>query len=271
MSSASKSGNLDGEVALVTGGGSGIGRACAQALAAAGSAVVITDINEEAALKTAKEITDEGHACLSYYHDVSEEKDWKRVVDDVSVQLAPVSILVNNAALKASVVPKDRSILDLDMETWDRVLKVNLYGPMLGSRAVLPAMIDRGHGSIIMISSVASMYCAPRSATAYTAAKSGLNGLMRSIAVSYGTSGIRCNAIAPGVIVVDESSAAQQRFRESMNGITARVGKGADIAGCVVFLASEAGEFINGQLLPVDGGWTAHLPGHVDRAPKKDA
>lgn len=268
MSNLGKSGSLEGEVAIVTGAGSGIGRACAEVLARAGSTVVATDINEELVVAAAKEIAAAGLSCVAYAHDVSQEGDWQSIVDDVQKRLGPVGILVNNAGYKASVAPKDRGLLDLDLETWDRMMKVNLYGPMLGSRAVLPSMIDRGHGSIIMISSVSSMYCHPRMATAYTASKAGLNGLVRSIATSYGTMGVRCNGIAPGTIIVDETSEAQKGFRESVEGLIARVGRPSDIAGCVAYLASESAEFINGQILIVDGGWVAHLPGQSPNARK---
>lgn len=249
------------DVTLVTGAGAGIGRACATALAQTGVVVAVTDINETGAKETHDLIAANGGTSSFYKLDVSDESEWDRVVSEVERKHGPVSTLVNNAGFKASLSPNDRGLVDLDLPTWDRMMSVNLRGPMLGSRRVLPAMLKAGRGSIIMFSSVAALRFPPGYGTAYSSSKAGLLGLMRSIAVTYGARGIRCNTIAPGVIVVDDASLAQREFDSSTTRLTGRVGRPNDIAGAVVFLASDAASFVNGDTLIVDGGLTGHLPG----------
>jgi NAD(P)-dependent dehydrogenase (short-subunit alcohol dehydrogenase family) len=244
------------QVALVTGAGAGIGRACALALARTGAVVAVTDISEDGAKETHELVVAEGGASAAYRLDVSDEDDWDRVVSEVDRTVGPILTLVNNAGYKASLSPNDRGLLDLD-----RMMRVNLTGPMLGSRRVLPAMLAAGRGSIIMFSSVTALASPPNHATAYSSSKAGLLSLMRSIAVSYGPAGIRCNAIAPGVTVVDEASVAQREFYSSTTSMTGRVGRPNDMASAVLFLASDGASFVNGQTLVVDGGLTAHLPG----------
>jgi NAD(P)-dependent dehydrogenase (short-subunit alcohol dehydrogenase family) len=249
------------DIAIVTGAGSGIGRACAQSLASAGLHVIITGRSATALEATHLAIEQSGGKSSFCQLDVTRADAWISVVKDVSQRYGPVSTLVNNAALKASLVPDDRGILDLSMETFDRMIEVNLRGPVLGIRTVLPAMLDRGSGSIINISSAVSIAAVPFLSTAYGCAKAGLNSLTRSVAVTYGTSGIRCNTVAPGVIVVDDEKDAQREFEQSTVGLTGRAGRPSDIGAMVGFLASDAARFINGQVITVDGGLTTHMPG----------
>jgi NAD(P)-dependent dehydrogenase (short-subunit alcohol dehydrogenase family) len=239
------------EVALVTGAGSGIGRACALALAQVGTVVAVTDVDAAGAKETHDLIAADGGASHFYRLDVTEEKDWDGVVREVEQRHGAVSVLVNNAGYKASQAPGDQGLVDLDLPTWDRMMSVNLRGPMLGSRRVLPSMLDAGHGTIIMLSSITALACPPSHGTAYTTTKTALLGLTRSIAVSYGPRGVRCNAVAPGIIAMDEAST---------DGFTGQ-GRPADIANAVVFLASEAASFVNGHTLIVDGGLLATTPG----------
>jgi NAD(P)-dependent dehydrogenase (short-subunit alcohol dehydrogenase family) len=249
------------DVTLVTGAGAGIGRACACALAQTGVLVVVTDISEAAAKETHDMIAADGGASTFYKLDVSGEDEWNRVLSDVEHKHGPVSILVNNAGYKASLSPNDRGLVDLDLPTWDQMMSINLRGPMIGSRRVLPAMLEAGRGSIIMFSSVTALVSPPNHGTAYSSSKAGLLSLMRSIAVTYGARGIRCNAIAPGVTVVDDTSLAQREFDTSTTKLTGRAARPTDMADAVVFLASEGASFINGHTLIVDGGLTAHMPG----------
>jgi NAD(P)-dependent dehydrogenase (short-subunit alcohol dehydrogenase family) len=250
-----------GDVAIVTGAGSGIGRGCARSLARAGMQVIVTGRNLTTIEETHVAIEKSGGKSAFYELDVTREEAWTGVVNDVSERYGPISTLVNNAALKASLVPDDRGILDLSMSTFDRMIQVNLRGPVLGIRTVLPAMLDRAAGSIINISSTVSIAAVPFLSTAYGCAKAALNSLTRSIAVTYGTSGVRCNTVAPGVVVVDEDGDAQRDFEQSTTGLTGRVGRPPDVGALVAFLASDAAGFINGQLITVDGGLTAHLAG----------
>jgi NAD(P)-dependent dehydrogenase (short-subunit alcohol dehydrogenase family) len=248
-------------VAIVTGAGHGIGRGCAMALAESGVHVIVTDINVVTAQETHDGIAAAGGASAVYHLDVTDEAEWASVVNDVARQYGPVTTLVNNAALKASLVADDRGPLDLSLDTFDRMLAINLRGPLLGARAVLPTLLERKRGSIVNISSVGSLLAAPYLATAYRCSKAGVNALTRAIAVTYGPKGIRCNAVAPGVIMVDETAVAQQEFEDSTTETTGRAGRPQDIGAVVAFLASDAAAYVNGQILCVDGGLTARLPG----------
>jgi NAD(P)-dependent dehydrogenase (short-subunit alcohol dehydrogenase family) len=253
-------------VALVTGAGAGIGRGCAHALASAGAHVVVTDINAETAESVHAEIAGAGGKSTPFHLDVTDETEWVAVVSEVAGKYGPISTLLNNAALKASLVPDDRAALDTNLQTFDRMIAINLRGPFLGIRTVLPGMLDRGAGSIINISSIVSMFAVSSLGMAYGCAKAGINALTKQTAVTYGPLGVRCNAIAPGVIIVDESAVAQQQFRESTAGMTARSGRPHDIGAAVCFLASDGAEYVNGQVLAVDGGLTSRQPGLASAA-----
>jgi NAD(P)-dependent dehydrogenase (short-subunit alcohol dehydrogenase family) len=252
--------SLSGQVALVTGAGSGIGRGCALGLAAAGATVAVTDLNPDTARHTHALIAERGGLSAAYPLDVVEDGAWEAVLKDVRATFGPVTVLVNNAALKASVAG-DGGLLDTAVPVWDRVFAANLRGPMLGARRVLPDMLRAGTGSIIMMTSTSALRSVSGFATAYSSAKAGMIGLTRMIAATYGTQGVRCNAIAPGVIMVGDDTASQEAFRQFSGGLTQRPGRPADIASTTVFLAGEAGEYINGQVLVVDGGLTTHMPG----------
>jgi NAD(P)-dependent dehydrogenase (short-subunit alcohol dehydrogenase family) len=251
------SASLQGRVALVTGAGAGIGRGTAVALAEAGATVVATDINKASCEETADLIRGQDGRSVAYQLDVTDDDAWEAVLNEVRQFHAPVSILVNNAGVKPSDAG-DGGLLDTPISTWDHIVSVDLRGPMLGARRVLPDMLEAGTGSIIMLASTVALHSVAGLATAYSSAKAGLCGLTRSIATTYGTRGVRCNAIAPGVIMVSEN---QERFRESIGALTERPGRPADVAAAVVFLASDGGQFVNGQVLVIDGGQTAHLPG----------
>jgi NAD(P)-dependent dehydrogenase (short-subunit alcohol dehydrogenase family) len=247
-----------GTIALITGAGAGIGRGCAIALAAAGATVVVTDINSAGVAETTALIKQNGGQAYSYSLNITDAGQWNEVVTDVNAQYGPITVLVNNAALKSSLAPGDVGLVELNIDTWDRMFEVNVRGPMLGSRRVLPGMLAQGHGSIIMISSLSAFLATPNACTAYSPTKAAVDALMRSIAVTYGREGIRCNSIAPGVTIVDDSP-AQQRREERMKGVLGRTGRPADIGGAVAFLASRSSEYVNGQVLAVDGGLSVRM------------
>ncbi|WP_379618010.1 SDR family NAD(P)-dependent oxidoreductase [Pseudonocardia sp. GCM10023141] len=251
---------LRGRIALVTGGGSGIGRGCAESLAACGAIVVATDINLGSVRQTAEIIRTAGGISEAYALDVADDAAWESVLATVRDRFGAVTVLVNNAALKASIA-NDGGLLDTTLDVWDRILATNLRGPMLGTRRVLPGMIEARSGSVIMMTSTAALHSVAGFATAYSSAKAGMIGLTRSIAATYGPQGVRCNAIAPGVIMVGDDTASQESFRQSSGAFIERPGRPADIAASVAFLASDAGSYINGQVLTIDGGLTAHMPG----------
>jgi NAD(P)-dependent dehydrogenase (short-subunit alcohol dehydrogenase family) len=252
-------GSLTERTVMVTGGGGGIGCATSLALARAGATVVVADIDLIAGERTADLIGQQGGSAVPVELDVTDERAWLSVVAQITRQCGPVTGLVNNAAIKASRLG-DAGLLDTDAATWDRILNVNLRGPMLGSRAVLPGMLEAGGGSIVMISATCAFRGVASFATAYSSAKAGMNGLMIAIATTYGGLGVRCNSVAPGLIVV-ESSPSQDAHIEQTAGLLYRLGRTSDIASLVVLLTSDEGSYINGQVITVDGGLTTHTAG----------
>ncbi len=251
--------SLEGIVAVVTGAGAGIGRGCALALAEAGAVVAVTDVNGKTAEETHELIKAAGLMSAPYTLDVTDDAAWGEVMARLRKEHGSIRVLVNNAALKGSAVG-DGGLLVTSISAWDNIMATNLRGPMLGSRNVLPDMIAAGSGSIIMMTSASALRAVPNFATAYSSAKAGMIGLTQCLAVSYGTKGVRCNAIAPGVIMMVSESASQEAFSRSSSGLLQRTGVPADVANLVVFLASDKGSYVNGQTITVDGGLTTHMP-----------
>lgn len=249
---------MSSDVALVTGSGAGIGRACALALAQAGFRVIANDRVSAGCEETVRIIERAGGIAEPAVFDVTDAAAWADVVETVGV---PITVLINNAALKASNEPGDGALLDLDIGCWDRMVAVNLSGPMLGSRAVLPGMLAAGKGSIVMISSISAIRSVPGLATAYTATKAGLLGLMRTIASTYGAAGIRSNALAPGMVLTEAADDQVQNTSLRGQGLIGRDGTPEDIGAVVRFLASDESRFVNGQTLVVDGGISVQLAG----------
>jgi NAD(P)-dependent dehydrogenase (short-subunit alcohol dehydrogenase family) len=249
-------------VALVTGAGSGIGAASAKALAFAGATVAVTDINVDRAGEVAAAICATGGHARAWPLDVSSELAWHEVVGSVVERYGPVTVLHSNAALTASeVTAADRGVTELDIELFDRVLAVNLRGAVLACKHVIPGMLAAGGGSIILTSSVkGSTGSAYR--TAYSVSKGGLDTLTKVVATGYGKRGIRCNAVAPGIVSTEAIIllSADQRAALREAHLTPDIGRPEDIANAVVFLASDESAFITGQIIAVDGGLAAHIP-----------
>jgi NAD(P)-dependent dehydrogenase (short-subunit alcohol dehydrogenase family) len=176
----------------------------------------------------------------------------------VSSDLGPVTCFHGNAALTTPAsMERDRGILDVDLSLYDKILDVNLRGNVLGCRALLPMMLELGGGSIMLTSSVSALMSAGR--TAYSTSKAGLHGLIRSIAVSYGRQGVRCNGILPGFVRtegMDANVPEEQLARLAGATSLGRLGEPDEIAEVAVFLASDASSYITGQLIVVDGGRT---------------
>lgn len=254
---------LSGRVALVTGGASGIGLATCTALCAAGAAVVVADLNGEGARAAAKDLEAAGHRAVGVAADVGDEASIAAMVEVAVSTFGGLDILHNNAAdSDPALMSRDLAVAEMDIEVWDRSMRVNLRGPMLGCKHAIPHMIARGGGAIVNTSS-ASGLTGDLARSAYAASKAGLRSLTESVAVQYGKQGIRANAIAPGVIATPALEAnvpAEQVAVYASNTLTPRLGSPEDIAAAVVFLASDAAGFITGQMLSVDGGLLAHHP-----------
>jgi NAD(P)-dependent dehydrogenase (short-subunit alcohol dehydrogenase family) len=254
---------LEGHTALVTGAGSGIGAASAAALARAGASVAVTDIDAESAETVAKQITAAGGTASAYRLDVGDEAAWATCVAAVTEMYGTVTVLHSNAApTSREFMSRDLDIASMDLGLWRRVIDVALTGGMLACKHTLPGMLDAGGGAIVMTSSVKGVTgSAYRSA--YNSAKGGLDALVRTVATGYGKKGVRCNAIAPGIVETPglRETVPPARMRELEDAhMLPYLGTSDDIAEAVLFLASDASRFVTGQVMIVDGGLTAHAP-----------
>lgn len=253
-------GRVRERIALVTGAGSGIGAASSVALAAEGATVIVTDIREDAAHAVAEQIVADGGRATSWALDVASEDDWRTAAQRARADLGLITILHSNAALTSrDAYLGDLGVVDLSMDLFDAVIAVNLKGAVLGCKHVIPGMIDGGGGSVILTSSVkASTGSAYR--TAYSVSKGGIESLTRVVATGYGKYGVRCNAVAPGIVVTDATAALPDEQLRALRAahLTPELGTASDIANAVVYLASDAAKFVTGQVLCVDGGLAAH-------------
>ena len=260
-----------GKVAIVTGAGSGIGAATARLLASEGAAVTVADIREDAAETVAATIALDGGVARAMRVDVAEPTEVEAMVRTTVAAFGGLDVLHNNAAaIDLNMI--DQDVVTMDLATWDRVLAVNLTGPMLGCRFAIPAMLERGGGSIVSTASAAAFY-GSESMAAYGTSKAGVVALTRYVATAYGDRGIRCNAVAPGVVVSREAQEAlggpmgERLRRYTTSHLTGRLGYPEEIAIAVAFLASDDSAFVTGEVLRVDGGFTAHAPTYAtDRA-----
>jgi NAD(P)-dependent dehydrogenase (short-subunit alcohol dehydrogenase family) len=254
---------LADEVAIVTGGGRGIGRAIARRFAAEGASVVIAARTESQLASVAKEIEDAGGQVAWVAADVTSEKDAERIVRTAREKFGHVNILVNNAGIYGPVKP----IEEISAAEWDSVIAVHLRGAFLMTRAALPELYLHGSGAILNISSVAARAAFPWGA-AYATVKTGLLGLTRTAAAEGARRGVRANAICPGPVAETEMSQELGRklaertgrdggemFKEFLNGILQGRPQTADeIAAVAAFLVSDQSSAITGQALSVDGG-----------------
>ena len=243
---------LDGSIALVTGGASGIGAATARRLAAEGARVAVADINLEGAREIAGEL--DGLACVV---DVADAASVREGVAFVERELGPVEVLVNNAG-----TDRFAFFVNTDEQLWDTVLGVNLRGVIAVTHAVLPGMQERRAGAIVNVASEAGRVGSQGSAV-YSAAKAGVIGFTKAIAREAARYRVRCNAVAPGPIETPLLNAAPamlgelgERLKQGMVGATVlgRIGEPEEVADAIAFLASEQSSYVTGQTLNVSGG-----------------
>ena len=241
---------LDGKVAIITGSASGMGLEEAQLFAREGAKVVIADVNAEAGEKVASDIKAEGGEATFIEVNMRDGASVQALVDKTIETYGSLDIVVNNAG----IFDKYASILDTSEEQWDLILDVNLKGIYLMAKAAIPGMIERGGGTFVNIASVAGLVAA-KGGAAYTASKHGVIGLTKHMVSEYAKDGIRTNAIAPGTIVTPLIKDVVANIPTDPVPMR-RFGQPSEVAELAVFLASEEAQFMNGAIIPIDGGFT---------------
>ncbi len=252
-------GRLEGKVSLITGAGSGIGQAMAVLFAREGSKVAVADIAAEGGQETVRRIRDEGGEAEFFQVDVSSAAQVRRMVEAVIARFGRIDILCNNAGIGVAA-----TVVDTTEEDWDRVIDVDLKGVFLGCKYVIPHMLRQGGGVIVNTASVAGMVGVLNRA-AYCAAKAGVIGLTKSIAVDFVTKGIRANCVCPGTvespwiekILAQQPDPVAERQRMIERQPMGRMGKPEEIAAAALYLASDEAAFVTGTELVIDGGLTA--------------
>ena len=247
---------LADKVTIITGAGGGMGRVAARIFAGHGAKVVVAEYSEAAGQETVDLITAEGGQATFVRVDVSAEADAKAMVDHAVTTYGRLDVLYNNAG----VMPEaDRSVVDTDVATWDRVMAVNVRGVFLGCKYAIPAMVEQGSGSIINVASFVALVGCTVPQDAYTASKGAILSLTRSLAVQFGPKGVRSNAICPGPVetpmlmdwLVKDEAAKQVRLARNPTG---RFGKPEEVVNMAIYLASDESRWTNGASLVVDGG-----------------
>lgn len=242
-------GRLSGKVAIITGGASGIGKQMSHLFVAEGATVIAADINE-----TALQAVSEHEQIQGIKLDVSNEDDWKELVEQVEAEYGRIDILINNAG-----VTSEKPIEEIDYEDWELLSKINGFGAMLGLKHVGAAMVKNKQGSIVNLSSVTAQV--GMGLNSYSASKGSVRAISKAAATEYGRNGVRVNAVFPGVIETPmtanlESSAEQL---QQINALTplGRLGKPEEVANAILFLASDEASYITGAELAIDGGYSA--------------
>lgn len=247
---------LADKVCVITGAGSGMGRVAAAMFAGEGARVVVADANETAADQTVAAVTGAGGQAIAVRADVSQEADARGMIEAAVATFGRIDVLYNNAGIMPEA---DHSVIDTDVETWDRVMAVNVRGVFLGCKHAIPHMAAQGSGSIINIASFVALLGCSVPQDAYTASKGALLSLTRSLAVQFGPKGVRTNAICPGPVetpllmdwLLKDEAARQLRLARNPTG---RFGKPEEVVNMALYLASDESRWTNGASLVVDGG-----------------
>jgi NAD(P)-dependent dehydrogenase (short-subunit alcohol dehydrogenase family) len=252
---------LDNKVAVVTGAGSGMGKAIAKLFAEEGAKVVLADVSAEPLNEVVAQIKEAGGSAIGVVSDVAKEADVQNMIDTAVEEFGCLDILINNAG----IMDKMTALADMTDELWERVFAVNVSGPMRAIRKALPIMIQQGHGVIVNTASIGGLF-GSRAGAAYTASKHALVGLTKNVGYQYAKLGIRCNAIAPGGVEtnimadspnLDMTALGVQQAMAGMN-VNPRMGQPMEIARIALFLASDDSSFVNGTIVTADAGWTAY-------------
>jgi NAD(P)-dependent dehydrogenase (short-subunit alcohol dehydrogenase family) len=258
-------GRLDGRVAMITGAGSGMGRAAARLFAAEGARVLIAEVNPETGPEVEREVRDAGGTATFVACDVSRAEQVRAAVEAATSEFGALHVLYNNAGLwfpaRGNYRPgiTDAPAPLLEENIWERTIDVNLKGTYLCCKYGIPALREAGGGAIINVSSIAALRVGRGASDAYTAAKGGIMTMTRTLAVEHAQYGVRCNCIFPGAIktpLVGELTPEQERATEA-NIPLGRWGQPEDVAKMALFLASDDSSWITGQFFVVDGGFTA--------------
>ena len=246
--------DFSGKVALVTGGGSGIGRATAEAFAGAGASVVVADLHANALDGTVRAIKDSGGEGTGVVTDVTSAVDVERMVACAVDTYGGLDVAFNNAGIEAKPLP----VAEVSEEEWDRVQSVNTKGVWLSMKYEIPAMLARGGGAIVNASSILGLY-GSANGSLYSSTKHAVAGLTRSAALDYATAGIRVNATSPGMIetpMMERTAVNMAVPPEAFHAMhpIGRTGQASEIADAVLWLCSDAASFVTGHVLTFDGG-----------------
>ena len=242
-------------VALVTGAGSGIGRAIALGLAAEGARVVVSDLDEAGGAETVAAIEKSGGTAIFVRADVSKPEEGEALVGSAVKELGALHVAVNNAGIGGPTAPTG----DYPIDGWDRVIAINLSGVFYGMRHQIPALLDSGGGSIVNVASILGQVGFP-SSSAYVAAKHGVVGLTRSAALEYAARGVRVNAVGPAFIntpLIEKNMTPEARAGLVAKHPIGRLGESEEVAELVVWLSSEKASFVTGSYYAIDGGYLA--------------
>ncbi|MET4783505.1 glucose 1-dehydrogenase [Glaciihabitans sp. UYNi722] len=253
-------GRLSDRVAIITGAGHGIGKVYARRFVAEGASVVLADIDGSSVEEGAEELRKKGFQAIGVQVDVRDQGSMNAMADAATSAFGKITVLINNAALFATVPMSRSPFNEIEVEEWDRMMAINLRGPWLAARAVFPAMTKQGYGKVVNISSGTALK-GSASRIHYVTSKAGILGFTKTLAREMAPSGITVNCVAPGSTLSEEHPDADtlaMRDAAKSDRAIARVQHPSDLEGAVVFFASADSDFITGQTLVIDGGSFMH-------------